>query len=122
MTDKHINLRGVWPLRWNEERRRLAMRFAALGFALGVCLLQKQPVLPGAMWLTACFAFAAIAAIGFSRRVSPVIAAGATFVGFAALGFAWAAAFAHLRLSDRLGPAPGGGDGFVTGVVACPPP
>src|SRR5258705_6135566 len=93
------------------------MRFAALGFALGVCLLQKQPVLPGAIWLAACFAFAAIAAIGFSRRVSPVIGAGATFVGFAALGFAWAAALAHLRLSDRLDPALEGRDVVVIGVV-----
>src|SRR5258706_34329 len=94
------------------------MRFAALGFALGVCLLQRQPELPGAMWLALCFTFAAIAAIGFSRRVSPVVAAGATFAGFAALGFAWAAAFAHLRLSDRLDPALEGRDVAVTGVVA----
>ncbi len=94
------------------------MRFAALGFALGVCLLQTQPALPGAAWLAMYFTLAAIAAIGFSRRVSPVIAAGATFVGFAALGFAWAAAFAHLRLSDRLVPALEGRDVVVTGVVA----
>src|SRR5882757_8546904 len=94
------------------------MRFAALGFALGVCLLQKQPVLPGAMWLALCFPFAAIAAIGFSRRVSPIIAAGASFAGFAALGFAWAAALAQLRLSDRLDPALEGRDVVVTGVVA----
>src|SRR5260221_868528 len=94
------------------------MRFAAFGFARGVYLLQKPPVLPGAMWLAACFAFAAIAAIGFSRRVSPVIRAGATFVGFAALGFAWAAVLAHLRLSDRLDPALEGRDVVVIGVVA----
>ena len=94
------------------------MRFAALGFTLGVCLLQRAPELPGAMWLALCFAFAAIAAIGFSRRVSPVIRAGAMFAGFAALGFAWAAAFAHLRLSDRLDPALEGRDVVVTGVVA----
>src|SRR5882762_7161751 len=94
------------------------MRLAALGFALGVCLLQRQPELPGAVWLALCFTFAAIAAIGFSRRVSPVVAAGATFAGFAALGFAWAAAFAHLRLSDRLDPALEGRDVVVTGVVA----
>jgi len=94
------------------------MRFAALGFALGVCLLQTQPALPGAAWLAMYFTLAAIAAIGFSRRVSPVIAAGATFVGFTALGFAWAAALAHLRLSDRLVPALEGRDVVVTGVVA----
>src|SRR5260221_14592510 len=98
------------------------MRSAALGFALGVCLLQKQPVLPGAMWLAAGFSFSAIAAVGFSRRVSPVIGAGATFIGFAALGFAWGAAPAHPRPSDPLGPAPGGGGGGRSRVVAGPPP
>ena len=94
------------------------MRFAALGFALGVCLLQQQAALPGAMWLAVCSAFAAIAGVGFSRRDSPVIGAGAMFVGFAALGFAWAAALAHLRLSDRLDRALEGRDVLVTGVVA----
>src|SRR6266705_2282452 len=94
------------------------MRFAALGFALGVCLLQQQPVLPGAGWLALVSAFAAIAGIGFSRRASPIIAAGASFIGFAALGFAWAAALAHLRLSDRLDTALEGRDMVVTGVVA----
>ncbi len=94
------------------------MRFAALGFALGVCLLQQQPVLPGAMWLAVCFAVAAIAGVGLSRRASPVIGAGAMFIGFAALGFAWAAALAHTRLSDRLDPALEGRDVLVTGVVA----
>src|SRR5258708_28346789 len=94
------------------------MRFAALGFTLGVCLLQRQPELPGAGWTTVFFTLAAIAGIGFSRRLSPVIGAGATFVGFAALGFAWAAALAQLRLSDRLDPALEGRDVAVTGVVA----
>jgi len=94
------------------------MRFAALGFTLGVWLLQHQPELPGLGWLALCLAFAAIAAIGFSRRVSPIIAAGATFIGFAALGFAWATALAQLRLSDRLDAELEGRDVVVTGVVA----
>ncbi len=93
------------------------MRFAALGFALGVCLLQQQAALPGAMWLAVCFAFAAVAGVGLSRRASPVIGAGAMFIGFAALGFAWAAALAHLRLSDRLDAALEGRDVVVSGVV-----
>ena len=50
-------------------------------------------------------ALAAIGAVGFSRRVSPIVAAGATFIGFAALGFAWAAVLVQLRLSERLDPA-----------------
>src|SRR5712671_1393159 len=94
------------------------MRFAALGFTLGVWLLQYQPELPGAACLAFVSALAAIAGIGFSRRVSPIIAAGATFIGFAALGFAWAAVLAQLRLSDRLDPALEGRDVVVTGVVA----
>src|SRR2546425_13147647 len=94
------------------------MRFAALGFTLGVCLLQQQPVLPGTAWLALYFTLAAIAAIGFSRRVSLVIGAGAMFIGFAALGFAWAAALAHLRLSDRLDTELEGRDVLVSGVVA----
>jgi len=94
------------------------MRFAALGFTLGACLLQRQPELPGTGWLVLVCAFAAIGGVGFSRRVSPVIAAGATFIGFAALGFAWAAVLAQLRLSDRLDPALEGRDVVVTGVVA----
>jgi len=94
------------------------MRFAALGFTLGVCLLQHQPELPGAGWLALIFIFAATAGVGFSRRVSPVVRVGATFMGFAALGFAWAAALAYLRLSDRLDPQLEGRDIVVAGVVA----
>jgi len=94
------------------------MRFAALGFTLGVWLLQHQPELPGAGWLALYFAFAAIAGVGFSRRVSPIVAAGAAFIGFAALGFAWAAVLAELRLSDRLDTALEGLDLPVSGVVA----
>src|SRR6266513_1644154 len=94
------------------------MRFAALGFTLGVWLLQHQPELPGVRWLALYFTFAAIAAIGFSSRVSAVIGAGATFIGFAALGFAWAAMLAQLRVSDRLNPELEGRDMLVSVVVA----
>src|SRR6267378_1855923 len=94
------------------------MRFAALGFALGVWLLQHRPELPGAGGLALVCALAAIGAVGFSRRVSPIVAAGATFIGFAALGFAWAALLAQLRLADRLDPALEGRDVLVSGVVA----
>ena len=94
------------------------MRSAALGFALGVWSMQQQPALPAAGWLALVFAFAAIAGIGFSKRVAPAVAAGTIFMGFAALGFVWAAVFAHLRLSDRLDAALEGRDVVVTGVVA----
>jgi len=94
------------------------MRWAALGFTLGVWLLQRQPSLPGPGWLTLFFAISAIAAVGFSRRVAPAAAAAATLAGFASLGFAWAATLAHLRLADRLDPGLEGRDLPVSGVVA----
>ena len=94
------------------------MRSAALGFALGVWSLQQQPALPGVGWLALFFALTAIAGVGFSKRVAPTVAAGAIFVGFIALGFAWAGALAHLRLSDKLDAPLEGNDVVVTGVVA----
>jgi competence protein ComEC len=97
------------------------MRSAALGFALGVWLLQSQPALPGAGWIALACASAGIAGAGLSRRVPLAAAAGALFAGCAALGFAWAAALAQLRLSDRLDPALEGRDVVVSGVVASLP-
>jgi competence protein ComEC len=97
------------------------MRSAALGFALGVWLLQFQPALPGAGWIALICASAAIAGAGLSKRVPPVAAAGALLLGCAALGFAWAAALAHLRLADRLDSALEGRDVVVSGVVASLP-
>ena len=94
------------------------MRIAALGFTVGVWLLQHQPELPGSGWLAFVCALAAIGAVGFSGRVSPIVAAGATFIGFAALGFIWAAALAQWRLSDRLDADLEGRDIPVSGVVA----
>jgi competence protein ComEC len=94
------------------------MRSAALGLAAGVWLLQQQRALPDVAWLALLFISAAIAGIGFSRRVGPAVAAGTMFIGFAALGFAWAASVAHLRLSDRLDAGLEGRDVIVTGVVA----
>ena len=94
------------------------MRLAALGFALGVCLLQRQPALPGPVLLASLCALAVPAAIAALGRVPPPAAVGAMFAGFAALGFAWAAVLAHGRLADRLDPALEGRDILVSGVVA----
>jgi len=94
------------------------VRAAALGFALGVCLLQQQAELPGSGALAALCALASLAAARASRRVPPLLAACATLVSCAALGFAWAAALAHWRLADRLDPALEGRDVVVSGVVA----
>jgi len=94
------------------------VRAAALGFALGVCLLQQQAELPGSGALAALCALASLAAARASRRVPPLLAACATLVSCVALGFAWAAALAHWRLADRLDPALEGRDVVVSGVVA----
>ncbi|MGC2518047.1 MAG: DNA internalization-related competence protein ComEC/Rec2 [Burkholderiales bacterium] len=96
------------------------MRSAALGFALGVWLLQQQPALPGWGWLclAALAGLAALALAGFSRRADAVAVAGLAFTAFAVFGFAWAAMLAHLRLADRLDAALEGRDVTVTGVIA----
>ena len=94
------------------------MRLAAAGFALGVCLLQRQPELPGFGTCAALCALAALAEGRFGLRLPRVLAGCATFLAFAALGFAWSAAFAHWRLADRLDPALEGSDIVVAGVVA----
>jgi competence protein ComEC len=97
------------------------VRLAALGFALGVCVLQQQPSLPGPGAIALLCALASLGAVGFVRRIPRPIAGGASFAAFAALGFAWAAAFAHWRLADRLDPEFEGRDVVVTGVVASLP-
>ncbi len=96
------------------------MRLAALGFALGVWHLQRQPALPETLWLAfaACAALAALAAAWYFRRTGAVVSSALAFAGFAVLGFVWAAAFARERLSDRLDPALEGRDLVLTGVVA----
>jgi len=87
------------------------MTAAALAFAAGVLLLQQQAALPAPAWLL--LAVAAIA-LGAWRRSLMVPAA-------FAVGFLWAAGYAHLRLADRLDPALEGVDVEVTGVVASLP-
>jgi len=97
------------------------VRLAALGFALGVCLLQQQPALPGPGAIALLCVLASLGAVGFIKRVPPAVAGVATFAAFAALGFVWAAGFAHWRLADRLDPYLEGRDVVVTGVVASLP-
>jgi len=96
------------------------VRLAALGFTLGVCVLQQQSMLPEPRPLAGVFAcaLATLAAAGFAKRFAPRVAGAAVFVSFAALGFAWASGLAHWRLADRLDPELEGRDVVVTGVVA----
>ena len=95
------------------------MRLAALGFALGVWLLQRQPELPGIAWLVAGLASACglLVAASLSTRLAR-LGALLALVSFAILGFCWAAGFAHLRLADQLDPEIEGRDVAATGVIA----
>lgn len=92
------------------------MRLAYIGFAAGALLLQTRPELPG--WGAAAALAAAVAAGAAAARAPragvPVLVAAAG----AMLGFAWAGAFAHVRMAERLDPALDGRDIVVTGVVA----
>src|SRR5574342_666144 len=95
------------------------MRLAALGFALGVWLLQQQPDLPGIapLMLGLLTALALLAGGRLLGRAGPAL----VFAAFAIIGFSWAAGFAQLRLADRLAPELEGRDIAVSGVVAALP-
>ena len=92
------------------------MRLAAVGFALGVWLLQRQPELPGIAWLLVGLASvgALLAGTRYLKRATPAL----VFAAFAILGFCWAAGFAQLRLADRLDAEIEGRDLAVSGVIA----
>src|SRR6185436_631841 len=84
------------------------MTLVILGFVSGVVLLQLQPDLPDTAWLwlvPCCIALAA-----WQRALAVPLAI--------ATGFLWAAAFAHVRMADRLAPELEGRDLEVVGVVA----
>ncbi len=96
------------------------MRLFVLAFAFGIWLLQQQAVLPGPSWL----AGVAVAALLFSvawlrlRDAAPAARAVLLAGAAAALGFAWAAGFAQLRLAEELPVTIEGQDIELTGVVA----
>lgn len=98
------------------------MRFNILGFALGVCLLQQQPLLPPLVWalllapvLVLWWRLSLRAADRRGAKLAAMLLANAMF---AAAGYFYAAAWAHWRLADRLPPQWEGADLAVTGVVA----
>ncbi|WP_175945226.1 ComEC/Rec2 family competence protein [Caballeronia sp. BCC1704] len=77
------------------------MRAVLLCFALGVAWLQQQAALPGVGGWAACFALACVAAyVGCALRGRRRIAAFA--VAAAAIGFAYAAVRAEMRLQQHL--------------------
>ncbi|MBK8891477.1 MAG: DNA internalization-related competence protein ComEC/Rec2 [Dechloromonas sp.] len=94
------------------------MRLNILAFAAGIIALQMQPELPAAWpWALAGLALA-VPAVRW-RNVPPVRVLGV--LACLALGFAWAAWRADIRLADALPAAWEGRDIEVVGVVAALP-
>ena len=91
------------------------MTAAIVAFAGGVWWLQQQAALPvfAPQWLWILLAMPLWMVHPLRRVLLPVL-------GFA-LGFAWAAGCAHVRLADRLGADLEGRDLVVSGVVASLP-
>ncbi|NJD25338.1 MAG: DNA internalization-related competence protein ComEC/Rec2 [Betaproteobacteria bacterium] len=95
------------------------MRLAILAFAAGVITLQQQAELPPAWpWALAGLAGAAFAVLPVSTVVLRRAFRIAGILACLALGFAWAAWRADLRLADELAGAWEGRDIAVTGVIA----
>src|SRR5688500_15671671 len=86
------------------------MTWAALAFAAGAMALQLQAVLPSLAWVW--LLPAALLVVRLKFLLIP-----AAF----ALGFLWAATWAHLRMADWLAPQLEGIDLEVVGVVASLP-
>jgi competence protein ComEC len=86
------------------------MTLAALAFAAGAALLQQQAALPPVGWV---FLLPLLLLLLTLRRLAiPVCFA---------IGFLWAAGWAHWRIADRLAPQLEGRDIAVVGVVASLP-
>jgi len=87
------------------------MTLAAIAFAAGAAFLQQQAALPALGWLWSLPVFFSL--IAWKRHC----AVPACF----AIGFLWAAGWAHWRMADRLAPELEGRDIAVVGVVASLP-
>ncbi|MFP5381681.1 MAG: DNA internalization-related competence protein ComEC/Rec2 [Gammaproteobacteria bacterium] len=95
------------------------MRVYLVAFCLGIWFLQQQPELPAARWLWVLPLLAlALRVPPLSFGVAEVLRRVAVAVLCAALGFAWAAWRAELRLAERLPDAWQGRDIELVGVVS----
>lgn len=93
------------------------MRLNILAFAAGVLVMQMQPELPAwASWL-ACGVLLGLSSLISRQLLVRLLAVAAC----AAIGFAWAAWRADVRLSDRLGAEWEGRDVELVGLVASLP-
>ncbi len=98
------------------------MRAAILGLAAGSFWLQRQPELPTGWQLAAIVILAAALLLAASvRRFPSWVQVPARLALGAALGFAWAGAAAHVRLSDALDVDLENRDIEVSGVIASLP-
>ncbi len=96
------------------------MRLNVLLFAAGIWLLQRQAELPEPAWALLPIPLALIA-WRLARAVGPGAGwfrAAAVRLAFLAAGFAWALAFAHVKLADALPFAWEGRDIDIVGVVS----
>jgi competence protein ComEC len=94
------------------------MRITLIAFCFGVWLLQQQTVLPSTRWLWLLPLLSAVLWLTrFSREVPETLRRLAVVLLGIALGFAWAAWRADLRLADRLPDRWQGVDLAVVGVV-----
>jgi competence protein ComEC len=91
------------------------MTAVILSFACGVMFLQLLPELPAAGWFA--LALSPLVCVSGRKFLCAVFLLPAAF----ALGFCWALACAHVRLSDRLAPELEGTDIEVVGVVSSLP-
>jgi competence protein ComEC len=99
------------------------MRLGILAFAAGIWLLQQQPALPD-WWIVLALAASFGAALGLQHFASGgfrLPARAGVIAASVALGFAWGAGTAKVRLADRLEPRLEGRDLTLTGVVASLP-
>jgi competence protein ComEC len=87
------------------------MTLAALAFAAGAAFLQQQAALPALAWVSLLPVLTGL--VWWKKR----LAVPACF----AIGFLWAAGWAHWRMADRLAPELEGRDIAVVGVVASLP-
>ena len=78
------------------------MRGAIIGFVVGIALLQVQPALPDWHILFALAVLALVLYLSGRRTAAPVVKRGCRFAGGALAGIVWAAALAHLALSEEL--------------------
>jgi len=98
------------------------LRLNLLAFSIGIFWLQQQSALPAAVWLWALpLIVTPFWLPGFERVWQKRARALAVFAVCIALGFAWAAWRAHLRMADALPAAWQGVDVRIEGVVASLP-